>query len=69
MSEPRVSYRVEQRRRVSPLPMVQDWSTYTECDTATAAAEAVVRLNEYDAFYSLTGWEYQVKEVKVKGRK
>ena len=57
---------VKMRKKTSPLPMVRDWS---ECaGSYTEDRDEVVTTQqwweEYDRFYSLVGWEYQIAETK-----
>lgn len=57
---------LEQRRLASPLQMVKNWS---ECagskhDTEDEALAELPWWEEYDKYYSLTGWEYRTRQVK-----
>jgi hypothetical protein len=61
-----MAFQVEQRRPASSLESCKQWSPCADGKHKTKAAAEADRdfWIGYDAFYMLTGWEYQIREVK-----
>ena len=63
-------FKVEQRKpeppKVKLLDVVKNWSIAAEVDTQAEAEAEVQRLHDYDAYYSLKGWEYRITPAKRK---
>ena len=67
-----IKYKVRQRKpkAIEGLKHMRNWMDYcSPVDTLEEAEQDIANLHSYDEYYSVTGWEYDIKEVKVKWTK
>ena len=60
-------YKLEMRKPKSVV--VRQWHEEGVYETQEAAKAAILYWAEYDTYYSLEGWEYQITQVKPRKRK
>lgn len=62
-----MAYQVRQRKSTAGLHYLRNWQPYcSPVDTLEEAQQDILDIHSYDEYYSITGWEYDIKEVKVK---
>lgn len=62
-------YKLELRRPASPLPMLKQWMELNTLPAIEEAEELLAWWVEYDNYYSCTGWEYRIVEVKPRKKR
>lgn len=50
------------------FPPIKQWqeAAGSQCETIEEAEATIEWWREYDVFYSLTGWEYKIVDVKAR---
>ena len=62
-----IHFKVELRKESSPV--TKQWQESWTFQTLEEAEQRIAWWQQYDEYYSLTGWEYRVVEVKARKKR
>ena len=62
-----IHFKVELRKSDSPI--AKQWAESWTFQTLEEAKQGIAWRQQYDEYYSLTGWEYRVVEVKARKKR